>query len=467
MATNMDSFSGYIKIENSVFAFTLRDQIVTLLPAYSEPDQRGKALDVFSSESMKEPAFFYGHDESLHQIAFYKQSAVNQGKLGLSSSAKFSTPLIVKSAGNASGFYSKLTEEWNKFHAITFYGGNINSICDPENAIFRVRDVDGDRRVTRLEKRDLSEYTKTTKVTIGGVSADLTVSVFESPAPKNPDNPQSYSLGELNSFIRLSFTSAQDFSTIERYYTTMRILVAILTKQDNVHFEVYLSQRDLKDMYYKSAYCKIYDGSEEYLDNNTNTIISIARIFDQIPNLIQAIDNGNLNIFRDLLPKNRRDLRSISISNVQDLCTALEMAYYWSERHEEKDEYIENLKISIKKAIKEFVANNPGVDPNNETTLSSCFGYLSFTLKQRINTLYNENKEIIDIIASRNGTPNVCLETIKSFVDLRNGKTHSGIFAWNENAKLFYPLFTLVYACLLNYIGVDDETVKEIITCVF
>jgi hypothetical protein len=57
MATNMDSFSGYIKIENSVFAFTLRDQIVTLLPAYSEPDKRGKALDVFSSEAMKEPVF--------------------------------------------------------------------------------------------------------------------------------------------------------------------------------------------------------------------------------------------------------------------------------------------------------------------------------------------------------------------------------------------------------------------------
>ena len=467
MAINMDSFSGYIRIEDSVFAFALSDQIVTLLPAYSEPDQRGKALDVFSSDAMKEPAFLYGHDESLHQIALYKPSPVNQGKLGLSFSAKFSTPLVIRSAGNASDFYSKLTEEWSKFHVITFYGGNINSIYDTQNAILHIRDVDGDRGVTHLEKRDPSEYTMTTKVTIGNVSADLTISVFESPAPKASDNPRSYSFGELNSFIRLSFTSVQDFSTIERYYTTIRTLISILTKQDNVHFEVYLSQRDSEGMYYTSAYCKIYDGFEVYLDKNPYQVISIARIFDQIPNLIQAIDNGNLNIFRDLLPKNRWDLHSISITNVQDLCTALEVAYNWSEKHEEKDKYIENLKKSIKKAIKEYVANNPGVNPNNETTLSSCFQYLSFTLKNKINTLYNENKEIIDIIAARNGTPDICLETIKSFVDLRNGKTHSGIFTWNENAKLFYPLFTLVYACLLDYIGVDDETVKEIITRVF
>ena len=32
---------------------------------------------------------------------------------------------------------------------------------------------------------------------------------------------------------------------------------------------------------------------------------------------------------------------------------------------------------------------------------------LKDTLKQRINTLYNENKEIIDIIAARNDTPGI------------------------------------------------------------
>ncbi len=46
--------------------------------------------------------------------------------------ARFATPLIVKAAGNADGYIKMLTDRWDKFHAITFVGGNINALYDPQ-----------------------------------------------------------------------------------------------------------------------------------------------------------------------------------------------------------------------------------------------------------------------------------------------------------------------------------------------
>lgn len=72
---------------------------------------------------------------------------------------------------------------------------------------------------------------------------------------------------------------------------------------------------------------------------------------------------GDADSLIELLPKDNRDVSRISITNVQDLCTALEVAYrQGGKRVREKD---------------------------------------NFTLKQRILTLHNENHSIVDKIISK------------------------------------------------------------------
>lgn len=467
MSINLDSFSGYMTIEDSVYTFYLRNQIVTLLPAYPDAKDRDDAISLIPLDHEDKKSFVYGYDENLYNIAMLNASGLKKGKMGISPIVRFSTPLVIRSAGNASGFYFRLTEDWTKFHAITFVGGIINSIYDPRKAIIQPLAEGKDGKAKLPQIRDASEYTKTVKVNIGRECAELNISVMNSGFKQNPGILHAYNMGEMNSYIRLSFDHAQEFDRIEQYILTIKALISILVKQENIRFDVYLSQRDSQGQYVKSAYCKIYDEYENYSEKTIYQVINIDWVFNCIPNIIELLETSKLNIIHEVLPHSNQDLKYISITNVQDICTALEVAYDWSTRHQEKDEYIKGLKKCIKTAIAEYVKTHPGTDPNNETTLSSSFSYLSFSLKQKINTLYLENKDLIDIIVSRNQTPEINIDTITSFVNLRNGKTHSGVFSWNDNAKIFYPLFTLVYICLLRYFGLDDEMIKMIIVTRF
>ena len=79
-------------------------------------------------------------------------------------------------------------------------------------------------------------------------------------------------------------------------------------------------------------------------------MIPIFSIFDYIPNLIEGIVNGKADTLLELLPENNEMVSRISIKNVQDLCTALEVTYHLDDkRSREKDVLIEEIKKNIKK----------------------------------------------------------------------------------------------------------------------
>lgn len=75
-----------------------------------------------------------------------------------------------------------------------------------------------------------------------------------------------------------------------------------------------------------------------------------------IPNLIEGIVNSKADSLLELLPENNKMISRISIKNVQDLCTALEVAYHLEDkRSRKKDVLIEELKKNIKKMIADFL----------------------------------------------------------------------------------------------------------------
>ncbi len=104
---------------------------------------------------------------------------------------------------------------------------------------------------------------------------------------------------------------------------------------------------------------------------------------------------------------------------------------------------------------------------NKETTISSAFQYLDYTLKQKILTLYNENSDVVNAIVSKCLLPSVNENSIASFVKLRNNKTHSGTVEWGEGANIYIPLFAIVYASFLKYIELPDEVIKSALLRIF
>ena len=99
--------------------------------------------------------------------------------------------------------------------------------------------------------------------------------------------------------------------------------------------------------------------------------------------------------------------------------------------------------------------------------MSSAFQYLDYTLKQKILTLYNENSDIVDAIVSKYSLPSVNENSIASFVKLRNNKTHSGTVEWGKSAKIYAPLFAIVYASFFKYIKFPDEVIKSTLLQIF
>lgn len=250
-----------------------------------------------------------------------------------------------------------------------------------------------------------------------------------------------------------------------------RSLVAILTRQNNISFdEIYLSQRNEQNLYFKSADCKLYDYYENYSIKQWHQTIQILSIFERLPRLIEMIDTGKANVLLDVLPDDNKEVNRISITNVQDLCTALEVAYDWeyADEKREKDKLIDELKKDIKITIKEFCNQHKNeIDVNNETTISSSFQYLSYTLATRIYVLYCENKEIIDAVTERRSLSPIDENAILSFTRLRNKKVHDGMIEWGNSAQVYPSLLALLYSCLLKHIGIPYDRVNAIIQSIF
>lgn len=463
-----DNFCGYLNVKDDTYAYNVSNNIVTLLPAKSEKRKIYESFNLIQSYDTDFPEYFFGEDCD-GQVAILRNGKFSINSIGFSPTIKFATPLIIKASGNAEGFYGMMTESWDKFHAITFYGGNINAVCNPQLAVesLDANDCLKNEGAREIRIRPWSDYTRSIDFEIDGEKINLTISVLQSGERNNVEHMGSYSLGELDSFIRLSFENAQGFEKIGEYYIIIKKLISILTLQNNIFFEVYLSQRTVDNKFFKTAICKIFDNYENYSMKKSHNVISIYRIFDNMPNLIMALKDNEADSLIGILPEDNRKLGKISVMNIQDLCTALEVAYQRNKRIRQKDKLIEDLKKIIKKAIAEFSEKHTEIDVNKETTISSAFQYLDYTLKQRILTLYDENCNIIDAVVSKWSLPQINEINVHSFVNLRNNKTHSGIVEWSDSVNIYTALFALGYTCLFKYIGVPDDIIKSTILQVF
>lgn len=463
-----DDFNGYIKVDEDTFTYNVSNYIVSLLPAESNPVKIEEIFNRIRSRNIELPEYLFGSSGG-YIIAMLRNDKFYYSLFGLDKCVRFATPIIVKSAGNVEGFFNQITNRWDEFHAITFYGGNINSIFIPQMAI----DPSGTQNdlsldgVWEIKTRPWKDYTHSIDLFINNEKVTITFSIGQVGGKSNDDYLKSYSLGELNSFVRFSFENAQGFDKIEKYYRIVKSLIAILTKQKNIFFDTYLSQRNSDNQFFTTAYCKFADHYDNYSSKKYGNVISILHIFDYIPKLVDSIVSGKCEPLLALLPEDNRKINQISITNIQDLCTALEISYEWNKQKREKDNLIVELKKKIKDAVKEFTESYPELDPSKQTTISSAFQYLDYTLKQKIITLYNENIDAIDAVISKWSLPKITDTNISSFVNLRNGKTHSGTIEWGENAEIYPALLALVYACLFKHLGIPDEKIERLIQQIF
>ena len=218
-----ENFCGYIKVEGDTYTYNVSDNIVTLLPAQSDASKRYDCLYRIKSHNTDTPEYLFGEDDD-SMIAILRKGKFVTNLIGTNVAIRFATPIIIKAYGNTQGFFSMLTEDWCKFHAITFCGGNINALYTPDIAIEKsdiseLLKYDGARTI---KMRPWSDYTRTTEFQIENEKVTLTVSVGQTAETNNAENRGAYNLGKMYTFFRFSFENAQSFEKIEKYYIIVK-----------------------------------------------------------------------------------------------------------------------------------------------------------------------------------------------------------------------------------------------------
>lgn len=461
--------NGYLDIDNDHFFFNFSDRIVTLLPADGNPKKQKEICRRLRNREFDESEYIIGSYDGF-EFAFLKTTDFYYDRFGVNLENRFSPPIIIKSGGNSYGYFHNLVMPWRKFHAISFFRGNINSIYDPAFSVKRIKMDENDlaNGFFDIQSRPWSEYTHNIAVQINGKKANLCITIYYSSDKYEIDKMGAYSLGERNSCIRIEFEEEQDINIIPHCYDIIKNFVSVLTKQNNVTFEVRLYQRLENNKLLPHAVCRIFDSYKDYSTKGCNNVIPVMSIFDYIPQLFKAIEKGEAKQLLTLLPDNNHDVDRVYITNIQDLCASLEKAYEWECKSGKKDQLVSDLKEYIHKAIDEFGKKHLGeIDINKQTTIHSCFNYLNFTLKEKIFTLYSNHKIIVDEVSEKWGLPNLTLETIGAFVRIRNKKAHEGLFEWGNEQNIYYPLFALYYICFLEKVGLPDDVIEPSILRIF
>lgn len=470
MAKYTDNICGYLDILDDEFAFSIVNQQVTILPANKDPIQKNDAVNRIRNNYHELPDYFIGTDDHYYKIAVFKNpnKTISPTLLGYPS-FHFATPLIIKAAGNAQGLYDKMTEPWHKFHVINFYGGNINSIYNPVVSIIQptLAEVASPSGIRDIKFQPWEEFTKSVDCEIDGEKFAFSITVTQRGDRTDSEKMGAYNLGERNACIRLVFEKPQDFDAFPKYFNIVQKLVAILTRQNNVTFRAYLCQKKSEDkLLYPTAVCYLFEKYEDFSKRRPERVIPIETILPYIPEMLSRIASSFFAPLLTLSPETNKDATRISITNIQDLCTALEIVYGFGKEKRNKDMLIEELKKALNHTIKEFSSNHE-IDVYKETTISSSFTYLNFTLREKIYTLYDENKEMIDQISDKWHLTHLNLEEIANFVKLRNNKTHSGKMEFGNAGMVYEPLLALVYVCYFREIGIPKKIIESFIYNIF
>ena len=456
-----DNIDGYINIGDDTYTCHYHDMIVTLLPACDNDRNQLQIRNRLCDHDTSETEFYYGYADSYY-VAFMRKGSIDVPRMGYNLSSHFLAKTVIVSRANC-GYYENI-DNWKHFRAMDFYGGSINAIIPPWYALSREEENEcmGGNFI-RIRPKD--EYSFSQEVIIGGEQIKVSCSIKQdNPTMNNSDS--SYRLGELSSYIRFEFSNEKEFESIEKYYKIIRQLIALLTMQSNVTFGIRLFQKTKEGKLDNTANCHVNESYENYVSVSKSSIVSLYQIKEGLQRILNSIANRESEIIVDLLPDNNKKKALITITNVQNMCAALEVAYSNGDRHVGKDAAINDLRKRIKQLIKEYSAEN-GWDVYRETNINSCFEYLDYTLANKINELYSENQLLIDCITRKRGLPSVSLEGIRLFTKARNGRSHDGIIDFKNSAEIYMPLLAIVYVEFFRRAEIGNATIQGIVDTLF
>lgn len=256
--TYMNSVNG--TIPNSNLYFNLHGFNIKIFSTSNEFEKSRSELEAFLAEHVhnaddKKSSYIIGTDQKGFTYAFL--NTIEEDYLyKLTGEITFSSPIIIKSKGNFSNFYKNLSHSWDKFDAIRFVGGNINTIRNPKQAVLENIEFSDDDVISgklRINTISNNEQSIEFPITIKDKKAKMSISSFVS----GIGNMSKRALGYADSMIKILFKEPQEFSTIMDLFDSVKDIIMLLTRHFNTQFSVYLEQKVDDISSSNTAECKI------------------------------------------------------------------------------------------------------------------------------------------------------------------------------------------------------------------
>lgn len=466
-----NSFDGWIPVDSEYAVFAADEYLFHIFSPNPDPDKAYGLLQSFISQNSTKGDYILAWDTLLHRVAFLNTKGtidLNEPCQGIT----LSTPIIIKSCGNTDSFDQVLTHDWKLYDAITFWGGNVNTIRNPKRATISIKERDKEdyyTGVNTINVKPFSEQTHRIPITIREERAEMVISSFSS----DLDDHSIREIGYVDSIIRISFETPKQFNEVLKHFNIIKDLIALFTRHSNVKFETILQQRINEDLFFRTAVCKVKDGYVNHLEEFHRYVLQIDDVLRKengtmiLQNIVSMISKNEFQHIRRLLTDNNSKRNLITVNDIGFLCSALEVECNKSLKKSEKNNWIEGLKIEIKETITKYEKENPLSDTYSETNIGSCFQHLNYTLRHRIYDLYLLHKNILDQFTEQRELPQINFESIEKFVVLRNKLTHEGSTIWNGGEDLYLSLFYLTYASFFSRAGMSDKDIEELLEKLF
>ena len=352
-----------------------------------------------------EDCFIYGKPHDNYSIAIY---------FGISK-YEIITTSIVNTAAYVKSTFNTYTENIKTFEAIQFCGGTLNEVFDISGMNTEYKDG----KIIVTHNDDAIEYTFDTDFGIIAIRINSTV--------QEHNSVKGHSINNNDVILTLKFQMPQPISSIFEHYNKIKDLLSFMTFRKNVGFSEIklLNTQPEFNMLLKTAEVHIHNNYESsgksYFDN-----LTFRDLGDALPRLLTLLyqqKNETYSILLGFIPDDDNNRHHMSDIKIKSICSALECELSFAKDiDKQKNKVINTLIDDVKKFIKTFRKENPGLSNDAYNLISSSIGNWSQPLSEKICVLYHKFEQEINSLNKSNII--IYDVEIKSFVKYRNHITH-------------------------------------------
>lgn len=438
---------GYITLDGEKFAFTFDNYIVKIFNGIK---------GIFSPHKVELPSMLYGITENNYNIAFCVYTAYQNEHCII-----FSTPYFILDKINCYNY------DISKFNKISFVGGCVNQIVNPEDIYVKFMDdwqEDIYENYSHIKFKPLKDVSNEFKLNV--FNQDIILKYTINPYEKRVKNK----LGETNSLINIEFKDYQSISEFDKWYTLIIKMCVLLIAQQNVDFDnikIYyeINREEASNNFYGSANIYVNTDYIDLADKDSLHCIDLSLFDNVMTDLIDVIIENKISI--GFLPKSNAEKKHVTYENIKNICTAAEYEFSIMKLKLPKIKEIELLKKEVKEYIQNFKLNHDNFDEDDFNSILSSVGNWTIPAKKQAFTVYTLNKDVVDYILYHSGL-GFSYQCCCKLIDCRNAITHgSRPKLTNQIAEAAYAMKVSIYVSILKRIGLSDDAIKDKLVYVF